>query len=70
MVTVIFGGAALAPAALLVAEVWLGSPYFILWSLCSIYVMLCLRAALLAPRDLAEELSIKEILPSWIKVDV
>jgi hypothetical protein len=43
MVTVIFGGAALAPAALLVAEVWLGSPYFILWSLCSIYVMLCLR---------------------------
>lgn len=64
VVSLFFGGAALALAGVLVEEAWQGAPYFILWLVCSIYGMLCLRAALLAPRA-DDTLPLKELLPSW-----
>lgn len=53
LATLIFAGAALAASAIVVEAVWYGVPYFILWALCSIYVLLCMRAALVAPRNTA-----------------
>jgi hypothetical protein len=51
VVTLVFGGAAVALIVLLIHDVWrYGSSHYILPVLCSIYVLLCMRAALLAPR--------------------
>jgi hypothetical protein len=55
LATLILGGAALAASAIVVEAVWHGVPYFIFWALCSIYVLLCMRAALVAPRELSTE---------------
>lgn len=58
----IFGGAVLALAWPLLAEAWYGSPYFIVWNLCMIYLLLCLRAALVAPRQRPAEQKTKDEL--------
>ncbi|HEX2726437.1 MAG TPA: hypothetical protein VHN20_11505, partial [Beijerinckiaceae bacterium] len=48
--TLILGGLALGIAYTIAREVIVGSPYAIPPLLCSAYVVLCVRAALLAPR--------------------
>jgi hypothetical protein len=48
--SLIFGGVALALAISLIGEVRYGAPYYLFSLFCLIYVVLSLRAALLAPR--------------------